>query len=346
MRVFVARSGQTFGPYEISQARDFLTAGQLQPNDYALFEGQTEWKFLSEILAAVPEAFPHGAAPESQEVLPESSSGVETTVGHSAVEASPQFAAKSDKRKVRKIQGAAKVQTVYVARKKGVVSRILSTIVVFSLMMILAVGGIVGAYFAMPAKMGPILKKFGVPMDQILASTPSLVQKEEVAVSSEPLAPDEIFLDADPFQTLRQSGMRILPLEDAKGLQIIAPADPPMEDKELETLLPIASHIVSMDLTNSKITDQGIASVLRLVNLKKLNLEGATEVTVSGVSKLKSLTKLEYLNLINVKLDDSIIDSLSTIESLREIYLFQTGISEEAIKKLKKERPMTFVNAG
>ena len=64
-------------------------------------------------------------------------------------------------------------------------------------------------------------------------------------------------------------------MENAKGLQIIAPADPPLEDKDLLTLIPISDHVVSLDLTNSKITDQGMATVIKLPNLRKLNMEGA-----------------------------------------------------------------------
>jgi len=213
-------------------------------------------------------------------------------------------------------------------------------------MMLLAVGGLVGAYFAMPEKLGPIFEKFGLPIDQLLVASPIGEKEGTPVVTEEPKSADEISLDAESFQTLRQSGIRILPIENDKGLQIIAPADPPMEDNELETLIPIASHVVSLDLPNSKITDEGMNSITKLVNLRKLNLEGSSAISVSGASKLKSMEKLEHLNLINVKLEDSIVDTLSAIQSLREVYLFNCGISEDAIKRLKSERPKIFVNAG
>ena len=37
-------------------------------------------------------------------------------------------------------------------------------------MMLLAIGGIVGAFFAMPETMGPLLK-FGLPIDDLIASS-------------------------------------------------------------------------------------------------------------------------------------------------------------------------------
>ena len=335
MNLFVSRDGQTFGPYTMEQAKEYLDAGQLLPNDYALIEGQAVWKSLADLVATQASVTtPQPQEPEVQTIEQE--------------KPKPQVSVKENKqeKKVRKIKGGAKVQTVYVAQKKGIVSKIFSTVMVFSFMMLLAVGGIVGAYFAMPEKLGPLLKKFGVPMDQLLAQTPVGDSAPQEKVSSEPKTAEEIALDAESFQTLRKSGIRILPLENEKGLQVIAPADPPMEDEELNSLMPIASHVVSLDLTNSKISDSGMDSILKLVNLKKLNLEGSTELSASGASKLRAMKKLEHLNLINVALEDSIVDALLDLESLREVYLYNCGVGEDAIQRLKTGRPKMFVNAG
>ena len=321
MNIFVSRDGQTFGPYSLEQAKQYLDAGQLLPSDFALMEGQSEWKSLTEILdvqTPVPNPQPAPTSVQAGQSNPKPTTQVEASV---ASEAKPKVTPKEGGKKVRKIKGAAQVQTVYVAQKKGIVSRILSTIMVFTFMMLLAVGGLVGAYFAMPEKLGPIFEKFGLPIDQLLVASPIGEKEGTPVVSEEPKSADEISLDADSFQTLRQSGIRILPIENDKGLQIIAPADPPMEDDELETLMPIANHVVSLDLPNSKITDEGINSITKLVNLRKLNLEGSSAISVFGASKLKSMEKLEHLNLINVKLEDSIVDTLSAIQSLREVYL-------------------------
>ena len=50
MNIFVSRDGQTFGPYSLEQAKQYLDAGQLLPSDFAVVEGQAEWKSLTEIL--------------------------------------------------------------------------------------------------------------------------------------------------------------------------------------------------------------------------------------------------------------------------------------------------------
>ena len=40
------------------------------------------------------------------------------------------------------------------------------------------------------------------------------------------------------------------------------------------------------------------------------------------------------------------IDIIISLEALREVYLFDTGLDESAIGKLKTARPQVFVNSG
>ena len=170
MNLFVSRDGQTFGPYTLEQANQYLQAGQLLPNDYALFEGQTEWKSLQELLLSESGAG-HGSITET--------TSVEASVAPSPAEnqSSPQTlskpkASKPSGKKVQKVKGGAKVQTVYVAQRKSFISKVFSTILVFSFMMLLAIGGIVGAFFAMPEMMGPLLKNSGFPLMTLLLLPP------------------------------------------------------------------------------------------------------------------------------------------------------------------------------
>ena len=134
----------------------------------------------------------------------------------------------------------------------------------------------------------------------------------------------------------------------AKGLQVISSVDPElaMKDEDLEKLMMIAPHIISLDLTDSKVTNAGIGFIAKMPNLKKLFLEGVEGVDASGISKLNELRNLEYLNLIRVKLDASAVNFLISLESLREVYLFETGLDESAIGRLKTAKPQVFVNSG
>ena len=55
-QLYVSRDGQTFGPYNFDQASQFLQAGQLLASDYAMLEGQSEWRFLPDVLNVLKEA--------------------------------------------------------------------------------------------------------------------------------------------------------------------------------------------------------------------------------------------------------------------------------------------------
>ena len=52
MNIFVSRDGQTFGPYTVEQATEILQVGQLLATDFALYEGESEWKTLGNLLGA------------------------------------------------------------------------------------------------------------------------------------------------------------------------------------------------------------------------------------------------------------------------------------------------------
>ena len=349
MNIFVSRDGQTFGPYPVDQARQFLESGQLLANDYALVEGQTEWKTLNEVLANADSPVsspPIGEKAGNPSLDISQVTQTQQSVGHKS--AKPKVKDSNRGKKVHKIKGAKQVQTVYVAQKKGIVSKIISTIMVFTFLFILAVGGIVGAYFAMPEKIGPMLKKFGLPVDEILSGAGNSLVSEKKITTQEPRSTDEIKLDDASGQAIVNSGIHISDVDEGKGIRVVSSVDPEnaMEDKDLAVLLPIAFDVVSLDLTNSKITDQGISSIVKLSNLKKLILEGSSGITANGIKNLKDLSRLEYLNLIHIKLDDSLIDVLIEMESLRQVYLFQTELSEEAISRFKTARPQVFVNAG
>ena len=93
-------------------------------------------------------------------------------------------------------------------------------------------------------------------------------------------------------------------------------------------------------------TDEGLAVLQKFPNLKKLILEGSEKITIQGIQNISMMPSLELLNLIRLKLDDSVVDILSKMSGLQQVFLYQTGLSSDAIQKLKDARPRMFVNAG
>ena len=343
MNLYVSRDGQTFGPYSKDQARQFLEAGQLLATDHALLEGSAEWSTLGNLLNQVV------SVQDPQATSTQNLEQADGTQNHESANSNLKATPKPTGKRTQKVKGLNKPKTIIIRPKKGIFARIFSTLMVFTFLLVLAVGGAVGAYFVMPSQVAPILKKFGVPIEDLLSGVASPpTDEEESSALVEPKNMDEIIISEDALETLRFSGIRIQPMEKEKGLQIITSPDPDLsiKDEDLGTLLTLSSHIVSLDLTNSKVTDQGIGSIMKLGNLKKLILEGTTGITINGARSLTGLAKLEYLNLIRVKLDDSFVDVLIAMTNLREVYLFETDLSEEAVNRLKTARPKMFVNAG
>jgi len=352
MNLYLSREGQTFGPYTVDQAREYLAAGQFFPNDHALFEGQTEWSSLGELLgteAPQAEAKPRPvvdepAGEEVQEVA--EATGLDQRSPDDVQPQKKPQSSGSNRKRPKKIGGMNKGQSVVAKpQTRSLSSKIISTLVVF-LITALVFGGIVaGFYFAMPEKVAPLLASLGLPVGEeknTQDQNPGSGEKAEVSTSG------EFMLDEDQAQRLRISGIRILPMKEDTGLQIISSLDPKLsiKDDDLSALAPVASQLVAIDLTQSKITDRGLGQLIEMKNLKRLTLEGVKEITPDGIAKLKPLESLSSLNLVRVPLDDSLVDVLIMMENLREVYLFETGLSETAISRLKAARPKLFVIEG
>jgi hypothetical protein len=331
MNIYVSRNGETFGPYSAEQAKQFLEAGQLLATDYALYEGQTEWKTLSDLL---------GIGVQNQ-VQTTSEPAISSVSQNSATVGAKKRSSKGGKSvKVKMNRG----QTSVVVKKQSIVSRIFSTIIVFAVTCLVVCGAVAGLYFAFPQKIGPMLKVFGIV-------TEDPVQKEvakDVPTESKPTNPSEITLNDEERQRLRSANIILLKTEKGDGLRVMSPVDKNLglSDEDLNALIPFADQILSIDLTYAGITDNGLLTLSKFKNLRELNLEGNKKVTVQGISHLKELESLTYLNLVRTELSDELIDLLISMENLREIYLFDAGLNEDSISRLAEARPKIFVNGG
>ena len=332
--LYVSRDGQTFGPYDLKQATQFLQAGQLLPSDYAMLEGQTEWKFLPDILNTLKESEVRHAQAQAADLPATQAAPIQKTAKKPAT-----------RKKSVRIQGLNQQSSVIKVKEKSLVAKLIATVMVFIVSLIIVAGSTAGAYLVAPSQIGPIVRKFGLPIDQWFPGWE--VETVEV-VEAPPGSLDSIRLSKEQWHHLKASGITILPLEGEDGLQVLSPIDPKLaiNDDDLKVLHLIAQHLVILDLTNSEVTDAGLDHLQKFPNLKKLTLENSKKVSSEGVRKLENIVSLEHLNLVGVSLDDSALDSIGKMESLLEVYLFRSGVSEEAVNNLKAARPRMFVNAG
>ena len=135
-------------------------------------------------------------------------------------------------------------------------------------------------------------------------------------------------IDSDVVMALRS--LRELSLE-LRGL--------PLSDDGLKSLLAKVS-LVGLDVSGSEVSDRGLQefaaarSRLRLLDLS------FTRVGDEGLKSLASLPELRHLSLIGCRVTDSGTDSLTRLERLREIYLAKTPVSPQAAEKLRRRFPM------
>ncbi len=113
----------------------------------------------------------------------------------------------------------------------------------------------------------------------------------------------------------------------------------PLSDDGLKSLLAKVS-LVGLDVSGSEISDRGLQELaaakprLRLLDLS------FTRVGDEGLKSLAALPELRHVSLIGCRVTDSGTDSLTRLERLREIYLAKTQVSSQAAEKLRRRFPM------
>ena len=76
-------------------------------------------------------------------------------------------------------------------------------------------------------------------------------------------------------------------------------------------------------------------------------LPGLSLVLDDGVRDGRpKLPRLEYLNVYGTKVSDEGMKALAGIETLRSLYVWQTGVTAEGIAALKRSLPRVAVDSG
>lgn len=248
----------------------------------------------------------------------------------------------------RKMSGMNKGQTVIVVKGAGIGSKIFTTLIVlFVISLIVGIIGL-GVYFAAPQAIGPILKKMGITVEipPVAKKTPAPAASSQEKPGAANFA--DIILTDDHIQSLRSTGLDFFKSSDGKGLHCVASVEPDLglNDEDIPAIEVLAKKIVWLDLSKGNLTDLSVSRLSKIPNLRNLYLEDNKGITSRGVSGLSGLSKLKCLNLVGTSLDDSVVDALSGMTSLKEVYLWRSGLSAEALQKLREARPDMLVQAG
>ncbi|MCU0781202.1 MAG: hypothetical protein MUF04_08895 [Akkermansiaceae bacterium] len=117
------------------------------------------------------------------------------------------------------------------------------------------------------------------------------------------------------------------------------------DDAALAKFAPVMPELVTLDLTGTRVTDQGLAVLAAAKKLRVVRL-GETAVTDAVMETLCALPALESVNLYATKVTDAGVARLATLGNLRRLYLWQAAVQPETTAALKEKLPNLEVVAG
>ncbi len=106
----------------------------------------------------------------------------------------------------------------------------------------------------------------------------------------------------------------------------------------LEELKEIKDQLVVLNLSKMPVTDDDLKVIAAFSNLEKLNLN-FSKISGSGLSALLGLKHLQYLSLAGTAVTAETVAPVVAIPSLRELYVWNTKITEEDRVKLSAGYP-------
>ncbi|MBL7847786.1 MAG: chitobiase/beta-hexosaminidase C-terminal domain-containing protein [Cyclobacteriaceae bacterium] len=110
------------------------------------------------------------------------------------------------------------------------------------------------------------------------------------------------------------------------------------QSSSLERLKEVKEQLVVLNLSKMPVTDNDLRVIGTFDNLEKLNLN-FTKIDGSGLLSLSSLRHLESLSLAGTSVTTQSLGPLLTMPSLRELFVWNTQVSEEDKVKLSATYP-------
>ncbi|MEN1678848.1 MAG: c-type cytochrome domain-containing protein [Planctomycetota bacterium] len=152
---------------------------------------------------------------------------------------------------------------------------------------------------------------------------------------------------AEAIAALQAAGASVVPLYAGSPLLSIGFPSGPGEvtDETLTLVQAVAPNVAWLDLGRTKVTDDGVRGLATLINLSRLHLEN-TAVTDAAMGSIAGLKRLEYLNLYGSKVGNPGLAELAALPKLSRLYVWQTGVTFEAAKKIQADKPGLIVNLG
>ncbi|MEO5583739.1 MAG: FN3 associated domain-containing protein [Saprospiraceae bacterium] len=100
--------------------------------------------------------------------------------------------------------------------------------------------------------------------------------------------------------------------------------------QKIQDLIKIKDQLISLNMDNMPVNDAEVVTLSKFINLEELNLNNSS-ITIKGLEELKKIKSLRVLSLAGVKLDTASIRVLNDFPSLKQVYLWNTGIKDSTL---------------
>jgi uncharacterized membrane protein len=148
--------------------------------------------------------------------------------------------------------------------------------------------------------------------------------------------------DADEVKKLNTTYRLIKPLSsDSPALFVNFYNRANFKSDDISELLPLKDQIIAMDLSKMPVKDEDLKVLAQFSALRKLILN-FTDITGSSLSELKKLPRLNELSLSGTAVKASHINSVSDFPQLRKVFVWSTGLSNQELIQLHKDRKITY----
>lgn len=114
---------------------------------------------------------------------------------------------------------------------------------------------------------------------------------------------------------------------------------------KLDELSKVKEQLVVLNLGNMPVTDADMKTINQFTNLEKLILNNSS-ITNNGLNEIKKLKKLRALSLAGTKVDKDAAQSFLQLDSLKEVFIWNTNISAAEAEELQKQNKRIVFNRG
>jgi uncharacterized membrane protein len=134
--------------------------------------------------------------------------------------------------------------------------------------------------------------------------------------------------------------------DDARFLEVRYAADgkQKLTKTDLQQLKPVRKQVVWLDVSGRKLTDRAWAYLQKFPLLNRLHAE-RTNIQDRHLKHLSSHKYLVYLNVHHTQISGSGLEHL-TLDKLQKLFVWQTEISDNKIKKLRQKYPQLTIEEG